>query len=216
MHPLLKLLIIYHVLVIVVFGSNLRFHSLVLRELMAKYFVITGAGNLEKNVRTYIELAAATSMPRAYDSATTTFHTIVQRRQSFLFWVSRKCPTDFNKSALFNATQEALRHAARKFQVVFQSAEKFYLTKYDLVMLLEYDMWIEQNSELGHQHHLCWLMGFILGVRPGTIGFARGHQDQYLQWKDFDIQRTTTNNFRVKITFRWLKGYRDERRKKLV
>lgn len=88
-----------------------------------------------------------------------------------------------------------------------------------IVKLIEHDMYVTIAPDVAQQHHLAWLLGFVCGVRPGTIGFARNRKDQFLQWKDITITRSgnpSAMNFQVKVRFRWLKGYREEQRKSLL
>lgn len=168
---------------------------------------------MEENIRFYLEFAATIIEPQSYTAAAPRFGTLVQRRQSMLFWMQRNSRGEFHRGKLYHASQEALRHAARSVGLLGTARDRLYLTKYDLVMLMEYDMSVSQSPQVAEQHHLCWLFGFVLGVRPGTIGFTRKRLDEYLQWKDVKIMRWKTTNFRVRIVFRWLKGYRDDERK---
>lgn len=80
-------------------------------------------------------------------------------------------------------------------------------------------MYTTSAADVAQQHHLAWLLGFVCGVRPGSIGTSRLRKEQFLQWKDITITRigpSTSMNFKAKVRFRWLKGYRDEVRKELV
>lgn len=93
------------------------------------------------------------------------------------------------------------------------------MSKYDLVALIEHDSASTVAPDVAQQQHLCWLLGYVCGVRPGSIGYSRKRTDQYLQWQDIVMTRTgpaASHNFKVQVTFRWLKGYRDEVRRSLV
>ena len=161
----------------------------------------------------YLEFVAATIAPRSYTAVAARFTTLVQRRQSLIFWMNRKSSTDMHRGRLFHASQEALRHASRRVGLTADVLPKHFLTKYDLIMLIEHDMWLSQSPAVAEQQHLCWLLGFICGVRPGTIGVSGKRKNEYLQWKDIKITRWQGSNFRVRIIFRYLKGYREDERK---
>lgn len=84
-----------------------------------------------------------------------------------------------------------------------------------MINLLEHDQYTSYNAENAQQQHVAWLLSYLCGVRPGTIGAARFYPDQCLQWKDINIKRVGKGNFSLKIMFRFLKGYRNENMKPL-
>lgn len=173
-----------------------------------------GPENIQDNVCFYIEYSAMTMQAGSYAHVAPRFSTLVQRRQSILFYANRNCGDAVSRPKLLYTSQEALHYVSRKWNLSTEVRDKLYLTKYDMILLLEDDMWLSQAPEVAEQQHLCWLLGFVLGVRPGSIGFSKKRKDQYLQWKDIQLMRWKGNNFRVKITFRWLKGHRDEEKKR--
>lgn len=141
----------------------------------------TGAENIEQNIRQYLDMAAQMVIPRQFGNESIKFRTLVQRRQSMMYWVQKKCNGVETKD-MWNASQEALHAAFRLHNVATDPVPKTYLTKYDLVKLIEHDMYNSIDSSVSQQQHLCWLLGFVCGVRPGTIGTARNHPDQFLTW----------------------------------
>lgn len=203
--------------------------------------IFPGAERVEQNLRAYIAFAAAMISPRSYRSESIKFQTLVQRRQSMIYWVNLKC-MDVENKAMWNASQEALYHSFRLVNSPTEASEKLYMTKYDLgelqsalprpslpdpathdpittissppadiltVKLIEFDMYATPNPDVSQQQHLAWLLGFVCGVRPGSIAVARTRDGQFLQWKDVQIYRAggrDSMNFQAKVTFRWLKG----------
>jgi len=118
---------------------------------------------------------------------------------------------------MWNAGQEAMKYVYRELKIQPEVQTKHYLSKYDLAALIEYDTTFTISRAVSEQHQLCWLLGFVCGVRPGSIGTSRHRKDQFLQVQDIQIKRSGgPYNFQATITFRWLKGYRDENRKRYV
>ena len=66
------------------------------------------------------------------------------------------------------------------------------------------------NIAVAEQQHAAWLLGYLCGVRPGsiTVGSSR-EESQTLTWGDIDIQRQLTadgiweGQFLAKITFKY-------------
>lgn len=65
-----------------------------------------GDANIEKNLRTYICFAASVVTPRAYKSESIKFQTLVQRRQSMVYWITRKCSKEV--SEVFKRWEESI------------------------------------------------------------------------------------------------------------
>ncbi|EGP86319.1 uncharacterized protein MYCGRDRAFT_109711 [Zymoseptoria tritici IPO323] len=174
-----------------------------------------GSDVVEANLRAYIRMCAKEIAPRSYKSASIKFSTLIQRRQSMIFWINKKCADDVSRKDLWNASQEALHHAYRAENMAMVTEEKIYLTKLDMINLLEHDQYTSYNAENAQQQHIAWLLAYVCGVRPGTIGAAKFYGNQCLTWGDVHVKRVGPNNFSAKVLFKYLKGYRNENLKPL-
>ncbi|EON64493.1 hypothetical protein W97_03725 [Coniosporium apollinis CBS 100218] len=89
---------------------------------------------------------------------------------------------------------------------------KVYFGRAELLDLLDADMDQTPNKAVAENHHLAWLFGLVCEVRPGTLGQIHRRPDHFLRWEDITISRDVSDDrktFTVKVTFRWLKGNRD-------
>ncbi|SMR48162.1 unnamed protein product [Zymoseptoria tritici ST99CH_1E4] len=164
------------------------------------------------NLRAYVLMISQVLQPRSFVSPSIQFSTLAARRQSMIYWVIQKCDQKVvSISDVWNGSNRALYMAFRSHNMAVVAPPKLYANKDDMRNLIEYITYAEANVEMAQQMVIAWLDGFICGVRPGSIGASQGRMDQYLRWEDIEIFRDTDGNFRMVITHKWLKGYRDEK-----
>ncbi|KAK0301858.1 hypothetical protein LTR82_018095 [Friedmanniomyces endolithicus] len=104
---------------------------------------------------------------------------------------------------------------------------RVYLGRDDCLYLIERDTIAATDSTrrtlaYASQHHLLWAFGTTCGVRQRSLVQTKHREGQYLTWRDIAISRnfaddakpTTVATSFATVTFRWLKGNRDEVQKR--
>ena len=126
-----------------------------------------------------------------------------------VFWIHRK--TNINKTIIFKAANEILAYCAKELGVNSVPSFKPYFGRGELAHLIELDMLGTPSIVVAEQMHLVWCIGYVCGVRPGTIASAKHRPNHYLAWRDVEITRDRAYRgaFACKLTFRWLKGNRE-------
>ncbi|EME43751.1 hypothetical protein DOTSEDRAFT_23880 [Dothistroma septosporum NZE10] len=170
---------------------------------------------LQDNLHSYIIFISQALQPRAFESKSIRFNTLVQRRQSMMYWVMQHSDANFSIKNLWQGSNRALHMAFRDFNSTTAPVPKLYASKQDICNLIEFVTYADGNVAMSQQMVIAWLLGFVCGVRPGTIAEAKLRSGQYLRWEDIILKRTPTGNLEAIITFKWLKGWRDERLKPL-
>ncbi|KAL2070064.1 hypothetical protein VTL71DRAFT_14744 [Oculimacula yallundae] len=170
------------------------------------------ADDVLRIMKGYFVIAMKFCVPRSITDSRPRYQTLIQRRFSMLFWMRREMQDRAPSRARFlNTTNSVLQYAGRKYGVNRNVAEKAYLGRRELEQLLEADMFRCPLMALAESFHLAWVLGCVCGVRPGSMAYSDGRQDQFLTWRDIVITRGKVPGlFDTKITFRYLKGNRDD------
>lgn len=132
----------------------------------------------------------------------------------------------------YKRTTETLQYIKSTIGFDKTQKKKNYLGLNELIQLIEYDvcndnfpeedstnspqMMYTPNIAVAEQQHVAWLLGYLCGIRPGSIAVSKfKSSSETLSWKDIDIRRQLTadgiwhGQFLVKITFRYLKRTED-------
>jgi len=149
---------------------------------------------IEANLRLYLTCIAHEAPSYSRNGTPLAYKTLQAHRDSILYWAGMKCSDNVERASLTKAANEAIQHVRRVLgqNDSVNTKPKVYLTRFDLAGLIEYDAARTQGPDVAHQQHLCWLLGLVTGVRPGSIGYAKDHHQQYLQCKDIQIRRMGT------------------------
>lgn len=162
--------------------------------------------------RLYLIHCVRNTRPRRLRDQRPGIAAIMARRSSMCFWMHKKMEEPVPSWKFMAATDQAIQYAAAKFGISKARERKRYFGRFELRELIDFDMARTLNVPLAEVHHLAWCLGCVCGVRPGSMGWATRREDQYLQWKDVEIVRSTGAHkgmFTTKITFRHLKRGRD-------
>ncbi|KAI9800898.1 MAG: hypothetical protein M1833_003035 [Piccolia ochrophora] len=165
-------------------------------------------------VRGFLSVTCRFLRPRSVSQARPRFRTMIQYRESLLWWIKRVYGMRDTAipfpGKMMNATNETLQAAGRKYGLATAASDKPYLGLLELTQLIEYDSLTTPCMPLAECHHLGWSIGRICGVRPGSMGEDRTRRGHFLSWRDIQITRTDVKGaFNVDMVFRHLKGHND-------
>ncbi|KAK5091105.1 hypothetical protein LTR05_001285 [Lithohypha guttulata] len=160
-----------------------------------------------RNVRICLRDACFFTRGRAMQDNRPRYQTLIQHRNSMLFWVRREIPSD---REFLNVANQTLQNVARRWGINKTRKVKTYMGHHELKQLIDYDTAKSPSMAVTESHHLAWCLGLICGVRPGSIGWSKNWPHQFLTFNEVQISRGHQRGvFNAKITFLYLKGDRD-------
>ncbi|KAF7892570.1 uncharacterized protein EAF02_000108 [Botrytis sinoallii] len=120
--------------------------------------------------------------------------TLIERRESLIFWANRKCHKPPPRNIMISRTDPVMLFARKKYDMNDPPSVKIYFGRSELVQLLDFDMNITTAIEVAEQHHLAWTISWVCGIRPSSIGTHPNSLNAYMKWEDFEITRLYDKN----------------------
>ena len=171
------------------------------------------------NLRTFLVLVAQCAVPRSLLDTYIGWSTLVQYRNSMLFWTDRKYyergVSPPPRTVLYNKLPEITRFVAHKFgMTIFRAAKPIgELGLGELTQLIDADAANSPCIELAECHHLAWCLARICAVGPGSLAqqslraVRRKHPYRYPTWDSMNITRGDhPGQFNLTAEFRGVKG----------
>lgn len=171
---------------------------------------------LLNNLKIYLAISMKRLKPRKTTWTHPRYQSLVQRRQSMTHYIDQyrldhDMATSPNfKARLINSTNEVLQKAGREYGVNRAGKVKPYIGRTELPQLIDLDSFATASIDVAENHHLAWCLACVCGVRPGTLGWAKERRNDYLRWEDITITRGDRGRSDCQITFKHLKGTRDD------
>ncbi|KAK5073915.1 hypothetical protein LTR64_006945 [Lithohypha guttulata] len=144
-----------------------------------------------RNVRIYLRDACFFTRGRAMQDNRPRYQTLIQHRNSMLFWVRWEMPSDRvpTEWEFLNVANQTLQNVARRWGVNKTRKVKTYMGHHELKQLIDDDTAKSPYMAVTESHHLAWCLGLICGVRPGSIGWSKNWPHQFLTFNEVQISR---------------------------
>ncbi|KAG4444509.1 hypothetical protein IFR05_000100 [Cadophora sp. M221] len=167
-------------------------------------------------INTYLVIAA--NQLKNTDGDEASIVALISRRASILFWLERLNSTSLDHNRLHRNTKDTLLYALKSlgFEQASLGSNVLYFGKNEMIDLIDFDTASSKTPEVAEQHHLAWVISWVCGVRPSSLG------DDEFKWKDVTIAKTYdahgvfNGGFAATICISFFKHRRDSMVKKTL